>query len=133
MLYQKIMNEQDYIADKIIQTSVKWPTDVNMALSYINNNFTKTGLNIQQVKYKCQIKNNSFSSKFKSFVGKSPLSYLNFLRINYSIKLINENKNISVAQIAFEVGYEYPSSFTNVFKKIVGCTPKMFIVDKTKG
>ena len=56
----------------------------------------------------------------------SPNQYLQQVRVDKAKKLLL-TADMSVQQIAYEVGYENVSFFIRVFKKIAGCTPTQWI------
>lgn len=53
--------------------------------------------------------------------------YIRNLRIKHAIKLIKDNPNISVQQVADESGFYSLSAFERSFKAVTGMTPKTFI------
>ena len=66
-----------------------------------------------------------FRRIFKSLTGKTLSLYVQTLRIQDACKLL-KNKELSVAQIAEEVGYSDMKHFYAVFKRITGKLPKAF-------
>ncbi len=62
---------------------------------------------------------------FKKTVGKSPMEYIQQCRIERAKELL-VNSNLSIMQIAGEVGYSYESSFTKIFKLRENISPKNF-------
>lgn len=66
-----------------------------------------------------------FALKFKEIMELSPLEYLTHWRILLAREQLRAgNKNLY--EIASSLGYESESSFTNVFKRFVGSTPKVY-------
>ncbi|MBR6438711.1 MAG: AraC family transcriptional regulator [Bacteroidales bacterium] len=53
--------------------------------------------------------------------------YIRNLRIKHAIKLIKDNPNISVQQVADDSGFYSLSAFERSFKAVTGMTPKTFI------
>ena len=61
----------------------------------------------------------------KKQTGKSPQEYIE----NNIIDLAKEKimgSEMTVNQIAYELGFQYPQHFTRIFKKKVGCTPSEY-------
>lgn len=69
----------------------------------------------------------------KSELGLTFTSYINRLRLTEAARLLALQKNVSVKQIAFEVGFSNVTYFSTLFKKEYGCTPKAFANNKNKG
>lgn len=64
---------------------------------------------------------------FQMVYGLTPRAYLRDLRISKAKEQLI--KGGSITQVCFDVGYESVSTFSSVFKKCVGCTPKQFARD----
>ena len=63
--------------------------------------------------------------KFKAVYGMSIAAHMKQHRMEHAAKLLLET-NDSIAQIAFAVGYESQSRFTNTFKEAYGMLPSMY-------
>ncbi len=74
------------------------------------------------------IHKNDLSSLLKRYAGVPNLnSYLNRLRVEYSVKLIKEKRNFSIEAIAEEAGFNSRSTFYRAFYKQYGMTPTEYI------
>ena len=62
---------------------------------------------------------------FKDVYGMSIAAHMKQHRMEHAAKLLLESKD-SIAQIAFAVGYESQSRFTNTFKKTYGMLPRIY-------
>lgn len=69
-------------------------------LNYINLNYTEK-ITLTQLANKFGMNASAFSRYFKEKTAKSPIEYINEMRINYACKLL-QNKSSSVSQICFE-------------------------------
>ena len=63
-----------------------------------------------------------FNEKVKKYSGFSPINYLINIRISEAIKLL-KNQNVSVTDIALELGFYSSQHFSTTFKKLTGYTP----------
>ena len=61
---------------------------------------------------------------FRRAVGKSPLNYLNDLRLSEAELLLRDNPKLPVATVASECGFADSNYFSRLFKKRNGCTPR---------
>jgi AraC-like DNA-binding protein len=59
---------------------------------------------------------------FKKLFGRTIFDYTQALRMDKAKGLL-ETTDLSITEIAFEVGYEYSSNFTTAFKRHFGITP----------
>ncbi|MCQ6275644.1 helix-turn-helix transcriptional regulator [Bacillus sp. V3B] len=65
------------------------------------------------------------SRKFKKETGHTITEYINKLRINEALSIM-ENQNLSITDIAQMVGFNDVNYFTKVFKKMKGITPSTY-------
>ena len=63
--------------------------------------------------------------RFKSATGESPLAYLQTVRIEMAKRLLETSKQ-TIAEITQNVGYEDVSSFSKMFKRKVGLSPREY-------
>ena len=69
----------------------------------------------------------TFRRDFKNAYQRTPQKWLKEKRIEKALKIINQ-KEISVTQLAYEIGYENISYFIKEFKAKVGLSPKQYIL-----
>lgn len=74
------------------------------------------------------INKNDFGTLIQNHAGASNLNnYLNRLRVEYSVRLIKENKNFSIEAISREAGFNSRATFYRAFYKQFGMTPTEYI------
>lgn len=78
---------------------------------------------IEELSERFEISLTSLKKCFKGVFGSPINSYMQSYRVNIAATQLLQNKEKSVADIAFDVGYESPSKFTATFRKIMGTTP----------
>lgn len=119
--------KKNYHEKNLMQPNSKWPHDVKRALKCLNENIFDRNFSVSTMREMCRIPQKNFSSRFKSYLGHTPASYLKFHRIQCSKEIILKlDSNFSISTIAFEVGYEYPSTFSNAFKSIEKIPPTLY-------
>ena len=64
-----------------------------------------------------------FALRFKSLVGLGPLDYLLHWRMNLAVRALR-GSNKPVNSVAYGLGYESESAFSNAFKRVMGYSPK---------
>ncbi|MDO9518658.1 MAG: helix-turn-helix domain-containing protein [Pseudohongiella sp.] len=67
----------------------------------------------------------SFNRRFRQAANKTPVEYLQEVRINQARGLL-KSSNLSIAEIAFAVGYQDVSYFTGLFQRLHGVTPNAY-------
>ena len=81
----------------------------------------------------CGMSETSFYVRFKEWSGTSPVKYRNGMRIAAARSLLL-NSNLTVSEIASEIGFDDPYYFSRIFKKLTGLSPRQIRTeDKNKG
>ena len=76
---------------------------------------------IEQAARLSGIPERSFKRRFKSATGHAPIEYVQRLRVEEAKRRL-ERTRVSVDEIGWNVGYEDPSFFRRLFKRITGVT-----------
>lgn len=66
-----------------------------------------------------------FGDLIKKETGKSAQTYIQ-LKVMDMAKEHLQDKEKSISQISYELGFQYPQHFSRLFKKVVGCTPNEY-------
>lgn len=95
---------------------------VNEAHEMLISNLKKR-YTIEELSSKFHINQTTLKAVFKTVFGQSVAAYMKEYRIKRAMEyLIQSDKTIS--EIAYEVGYESQSKFTQAFKSVTGVLPK---------
>jgi AraC-like DNA-binding protein len=73
----------------------------------------------------------SLYKKILSLTGKSPLEFIRVLRLKRAAQLLVESQ-LSVSEIATEVGFNTVKYFTKYFKEEFNCLPSAYAREKKK-
>lgn len=96
---------------------------IEKALIYIENNIEES-LSLDSVASKFNLSKFYFHRLFSAMMGCSLNQYLLSRRLNASVKLI-QNENLSLTDIAYQLNFGTPSSFTRAFKSQYGIAPSL--------
>ncbi len=97
---------------------------IRQAVSYIKEHF-REDLTLEDVAQAVHFSSYYVSRLFKEELGMNFIEYLTRIRVEEAKRLLLETSQ-TVSEIAASVGYQDPSYFTKVFKKIEGQTPTEF-------
>ena len=97
---------------------------INKILTYINYNYTGK-INIAYIANLSGMNTTALCRFFKSKTGKTIVQHINELRIGYACKLMTE-KQLQIAQIASECGFNNISNFNKIFKQFTSKTPTAY-------
>jgi two-component system response regulator YesN len=97
---------------------------IRKAISYINENYGNR-ISLQDVAHHTCLSPNYLSQLFKQETGKSFLEHLTLFRVAAAKKLLVQS-NLTISEIAYKLGYDMPSYFSEVFKRNEGLTPSQY-------
>ena len=88
----------------------------------------RVGISLEDIASQCAMSYESLRKKFRFYFGCSISQYLIDLRINKS-KVMLLNQNMSVKEVAAELGYCDTYAFSHQFKKRVGISPGKYVTN----
>jgi AraC-like DNA-binding protein len=97
---------------------------LNKVYEFSVNHFMER-ISIEHVADLANLTPSAFCRFFKSRTGKTYLHYLTALRINFSCKLLAEDK-LNISDIAHQSGFQNLSLFNRQFKELKGMTPSEY-------
>lgn len=100
-------------------------TLLNEMEAYLQANFRDENFTVQRVADHFRLSISNLSHYFKNHIGVSVSEYVERLRIQSARELLLQT-DISVADVAHEVGYAQPATFMRAFKKVCGLSPTAF-------
>ena len=118
---RKLLAEALRLRDEKQQTQGKQV--LKHALDYIEDNYTRMTLNLNEVAQSIGMSPNYFSAVFSQEMKMTFVEYVTSKRMEQAKRLLRESDQSS-AQIAAAVGYKDAHYFSFVFKKTVGMSPR---------
>ncbi|MBW3519766.1 methylated-DNA--[protein]-cysteine S-methyltransferase [Flavobacterium sp. NKUCC04_CG] len=94
-------------------------------IEHIQNNF-KQQPSLEQLAAVVHLSPFHFQRLFTEWAGTSPKKFLQYISIGYAKQLLMENRDISLAEMAFQTGLSSSSRLHDLFVKIEGMTPAEF-------
>jgi len=95
-------------------------------LNYINYNYASVDMSVKRVAEIFFYNEKYLSMLFSKKTGTKFTDYINKLRIEYAIKLMNNGVQ-NIAEISSKCGFSDQFYFSKVFKKIMGKAPTEYI------
>lgn len=96
------------------------------AINIVENNLSNTEFDSEKLASEIFLSRSQLHRKIHSVTGQSTGEFIRTTRLKKAAGLILE-KQLSVTQIAFEVGFNSPSHFTKAFKQMFDCLPSEFV------
>lgn len=98
---------------------------IRQVVDYMGDHFTEPELSISAIAEAFEMPTARLSLAFKELTKMSPLEYLTLLRVERSKTLLSSSE-MSIKEVAAEVGYYDASSFIRRFKQMTGQTPLQY-------
>lgn len=127
LAYQEVENEtekeesEEGDSDKNIK---KYSESIEKCLGIIEEKYNQN-ITLDEITRAVAVSKNYFCYLFKKEVGMSLWNYLTQVRLEKAKKLLKET-DMKTYEIAFNVGYDNPSYFSKIFKKIEKMTPNEY-------
>ena len=102
-------------------TNQKNNEPINKVFTYLTANF-KEEITLNTVADYVKLNPASLCRYFKQITGKTLFEYLNSIRIEHACRLMSHS-NLTISQIAYEVGFNNLSHFNKRFKLVTNQTP----------
>ena len=92
------------------------------AIEYMNLHFRET-VTIEDVAEHCGTGDRNLRRIFATHCGKTPLQYLNGLKMSAAIDLLY-NSNLSVKEVCYRCGFQSPQYFSRLYRRHTGRLPR---------
>ena len=113
------------VADATALVAEETPSVISQVADYMRVHFADPELSISAIAEAFEMPTARLSLAFKDEMHMSPLEYLTLLRVERSKELLAATE-MSIKEIAAEVGYYDASSFIRRFKQMTGATPLQY-------
>ena len=105
-------------SDKMIYHNV---LRLRLVMEYISVHFCEK-IYIEKLADMINVSADYFTKMFKDTIGKTPIEYINGLRVNESMRQLAQTEN-SMAEIADSIGFCNPNYFHKIFKQYMDVSP----------
>jgi AraC-like DNA-binding protein len=118
----------ELLSNSVIKTEEETDRDKKLYFSrfkkiieFIEKNYPQKIL-IKDLAGQINVNEDYFYQLFRNMTGKTPVQYINQVRVNKAAFLLNDT-DLSVTQVAEKTGFDNVSYFIRTFKKYKNCTP----------
>ena len=98
--------------------------DLDSIQAYMQDNIHQP-LELEDLAAVANLSKYHFSSRYKALTGYSPIKHFLHMKIEYACQLLDSSE-LSVKAIAAELGYTDPLSFSRLFSKTMGMSPRAY-------
>ena len=98
---------------------------IKKTISIIEKNLQVTGFSSEVLASNLNMSNSSLYRKLKSLINSSTAEFIRSIRIKRAAQLL-VNKDQTITEIAYDVGFNDVKHFRTVFQKHFGCSPSQY-------
>jgi len=125
-LKEKLRQDQPLIAYKKLSIEPQKDKEKDALLRYMATEYADSELSLEHAAAQLGINRTKINDILKEELSLTFSTYLNKLRLTEAARLLSENHDANVSEIAYSVGYNNVSYFSKLFKQEYGCAPKTF-------
>jgi len=125
---EKVKQDQPLMAYKKLSIEPQKDKEKSAVLRFMATEYANPELSLEMAATALGVNRTKINEILKEELGLTFTTYLNKLRLTESARLLSENEDASVSEIAYLVGYNNVSYFNKLFKTEYGCAPKVFKV-----
>ncbi|NGP75849.1 DUF4242 domain-containing protein [Balneolaceae bacterium YR4-1] len=101
---------------------------IQQLFDHINMNISKVNFTIAKLSKEIGLSRAQLYRKLNSMSNTSPVQFLRDVRLRYALNLIKE-RELTISEIAYELGFSNPSYFAKCFKEKYGISPSKIKVE----
>lgn len=95
-------------------------------MAVVNQNIDNPALNVEMLAAQVGMSRVHMHRKMKELTHLSARDFIKSIRLQQAARLLADKK-LTVAEVAYAVGYSNPSHFSNSFKEAYACSPKEYM------
>jgi signal transduction histidine kinase/ligand-binding sensor domain-containing protein/AraC-like DNA-binding protein len=99
---------------------------IQLALQIVEKNMSNPDFSVEDMSREMMMSRVGLYKKMLTLTGKTPIEFIRDIRLARSLQLL-EKSELTVAEIAYEVGYNDPKYFAKTFKKAFGVLPSGYL------
>lgn len=92
----------------------------------ISKNMSNPDFTVEELSREMNMSRVALYKKILGITGKTPIEYIKSVRLNHAAKLL-EKSQLTIAEIAYEVGFNNPKYFSKSFKIEFGVLPSAYL------
>ncbi len=102
---------------------------LQQALKHVEDHIDKPEFSVEDLSREMHMNRVTLYRKVLSLTGKTPIEFIRSIRLKRAAQLL-EKSGKTVAEIAYEVGFNNPRHFTKFFKEEFKVTPSQYVAGK---
>ena len=101
------------------------------ALEVVEKNISNSDLSVEELSREMFMSRVALYKKLLALTGKTPIEFIRSIRLKRAAQLL-EKSDLTVSEIAYEVGFNNPKYFSKFFKSEFNMLPSAYQAEKRK-
>lgn len=102
---------------------------IQQAMQVIEKNLSNPDFSVEELSRELYVSRVAIYKRIFNLTGKSPLDFIRSIRLQHAAQLL-EKSNLTVAEVAYEVGFNNPKYFAKFFKAEFNVVPSAYQAQK---
>lgn len=98
---------------------------IEKAVKYVEDNISRSDLSVEELAQNMGMSRVHFYKKLTLLTGKSPIEFIRLLRLKRATQYLAESQ-LTIAEIAYQLGFNNPKYFSKYFKEEFGILPSEY-------
>ncbi|MGH1335242.1 MAG: ATP-binding protein [Aureispira sp.] len=125
---------------KAVEDNTPTPPENPLAQHHIQNNewiknieqlilssIPKRILSVEDLAFEVHLSSRQLNRKMKQMTGLTPAKFIKEVQLQIARKELENGRFLSVSEVAYKCGFDLPNTFSKVFKKRFGKSPKEYL------
>ena len=123
----------DLLEEQVDDVKMKSPDDklLDRVMNVINHNLSNSDLSIDKVAEEVGISRVHLHRKMKELTGQTPHDFIRNLRLKQAANLLSR-PGMNITEVVYACGFNNTASFSTIFKKFYGMTPREYMQEHQK-
>lgn len=98
---------------------------IEKAVKYVEDNISRSDLSVEELAQQMGMSRVHLYKKISALTGKSPIEFIRLLRLKRATQYLTESQ-LTIAEIAYKLGFNNPKYFSKYFKEEFGILPSEY-------
>ena len=129
--FKKTYQKQVQVKATTVVTESADDRFIQQALEIIEKNISNTDFSVEEMSKQMFMSRVALYKRLFNLSGKTPIEFIRSIRLHRAAQLLEKNE-FTVAEVAYEVGFNNPKYFTKYFKQEYSILPSSYAAEKKK-
>jgi len=123
----------DQLEEQVSDVKIKSPDEklLERVMNVINKNLSNSDLSVDAIADEVGISRVHLHRKMKELTGQTPHDFIRNIRLKRAAQLLT-NQNMNITEVMYACGFNNAASFSTIFKKFYGLSPRDFMREHSK-